>query len=288
MAELGNVTPVIVVPGDWQETDFDYQADNILSMLGTFNGYACTAARILVLPKSWAGSEKLIKLISTKMAEAKAAVNYYPGTNETIKEALAYYPQIDKRGVMDAEHQPWMLVTGLKSDEPEYAFRREFWSSFMAQVYVDAATTEEYLQKSVTFVNEKLWGTLSAVIIIDKKTQEEMSEKNVLENAIDQLHYGTVSLNVYPAFGLIMKAPWGGYPGSTYNDIQSGNCFVSNPLMLNNIEKSVIYAPFHISPRPLWFLTGNNNTKAFNAFARFAMSNKLMDFLRVLKGTFLG
>ncbi len=55
--ELGNVTPVIVIPGDWKESDFDYQADNILCMLSIFNGYTCAAARVLILPKFWDGSK---------------------------------------------------------------------------------------------------------------------------------------------------------------------------------------------------------------------------------------
>lgn len=35
-AELGNVTPYIVVPGKWSEADLKYQAENIIS--GTYNG----------------------------------------------------------------------------------------------------------------------------------------------------------------------------------------------------------------------------------------------------------
>lgn len=287
--ELGNVSPVIVMPGNWKDRDFDYQADNILFLLGCLNGYACCAARVLILPAYWDGSEKLLKAISRKMAEAKAPVNYYPGTNETIGEAMVCYPHMEKHGKLDENHQPWMLVKSLNPDKPEYAFRREFWASFMSQVYIKNQSPDEYLKKAVKFANEKLWGTLSATIIIDSHTQKEMTKTRALQKAIDELHYGTVAINSYTGISLLVgTTPWGGYPGATNSNIQSGNCFVNNPNMVEYIEKSVIYAPFYISPRPLWFITGKSHLKVIKFFTDFIISNKLSDFGRVLMATLFG
>jgi len=289
IGELGNVSPLIVVPGDWKESEFDYQADNVMSMLGILNGYACNATRVIILPKNWSGSEKLIKKISEKMQEAQAPVNYYPGTTQTIEEAMVCYPNMETHGKLDESHQPWMFVKNLDPDKPEYAFRREFWSSFTSQVFIEADSTEEYLEKAVKFANEKLWGTLSATLIIDPKTEKELTQKKILQKAIDDLNYGTVALNVNSAFGLLLgSTPWGGHPGSTYSNIQSGNGFVSNAFMLDKVEKSVIRAPFHITPRPAWFITGKPNLKASKAIANFAISNKLMDFGRVLMSVLRG
>lgn len=289
IGELGNVSPLIVVPGDWKESEFDYQAENIMSTFGLINGYACNATRVLILPKNWSGSEKLIKKISEKMEEAAAPVNYYPGTNQTIEEAMVCYPDMETHGKHDDTHQPWMFAKGLDPDKPEYAFRREFWATFMSQVFIEADSTEEYLEKAVKFANEKLWGTLSATIIIDPKTEKELTHKKVLQKAIDDLNYGTVALNVNSAFGLLLgTTPWGGHPGSTYTNIQSGNGFVSNAFMLDKVEKSVVHAPFHITPRPAWFITGKPNLKASQAIANFAISNKLMDFGRVLMAVMRG
>jgi hypothetical protein len=86
---------------------------------------------------------------------------------------------------------------------------------------------------------------LAAAIIIDPQSEAEMLPNNTLRKAIDDLHYGTVAINTGPsAFIRLMVNPWGGYPGSSYSNIQSGNCFVANPLMIENVEKSVVFAPF--------------------------------------------
>lgn len=281
--ELGNVTPVIVVPGDWKDSDFDYQADNIFSMLAPFNGYTCCAARVLILPKFWDGSAKLIKKIEEKMEQARPAVNYYPGTNQTVEDACAFYPQLEKFGKLDHENQPWMLVKDLDASKDEMAFGREFWASFMSQTFIDGDNKEDYLKNAVKFANEKLWGTLAAVIVIDPKTEKELTSNKALQQAIDDLHYGTVTVNFYAGFSTVMATnPWGGYPGATYQDIQSGNGFVSNPFMLEKIEKSVVYGPFIISPRPTWFVSDRPNLKATDALTNFLISNKYMDFGRVL------
>src|SRR5450759_3281600 len=41
-AELGNLTPIIVVPGRWSPSDLDYHAENIATMLTNNAGFNCT------------------------------------------------------------------------------------------------------------------------------------------------------------------------------------------------------------------------------------------------------
>lgn len=281
--ELGSVTPVIVVPGNWKESDFEYQANNIFSMLAPFAGYTCCAVRVLILPRFWKGSQKLIEMIEERMEETKLPINYYPGTNETVKEAMSCYPDASKFGELDDNNQPWMLAKNLNAESQEAAFEHEFWAAFMSQAYVEGDNREEYLHNAVKFANEKLWGTLAATIIIDPKTEKDMTASGSLTKAIDDLKYGTVTLNVYPAIAIAMGSnPWGGYPGSTYTNIQSGNGFVSNPFMLDKIEKSVVYAPFIIKPTPIWFVKNNPKIRTAKAFTNFAISNKLTDFAKLL------
>ncbi len=281
--ELGNVTPVIVVPGDWEEKHFDYQAKNLFSMLAMFNGYTCTTMRVLVLPKNWPGSEKLVTKLQELMADIPPAVNYYPGTEQTFSDAMTCYPGASVFGKLDEDHQPWMLVKDLDANKDEMAFNREFWAAFTTQAYVDGATKEEYLLNAVKFANEKLWGTLSAAIIVDPVSQKELEDNGTLKKAIDELHYGTVAVNTSPGMGISLGGnPWGGYPGATYNNIQSGNGFVNNPYMLEKVEKSVVFTPFYQSPEPPMFIKKTTNTKMAKAFVQYSISHKLTDFARLM------
>jgi len=52
-AELGGVSPTIVVPGDWSKADIKFQADHVVSQKMNNSGFNCVAAQILVLPESW-------------------------------------------------------------------------------------------------------------------------------------------------------------------------------------------------------------------------------------------
>ena len=52
-AELGNLTPIIVVPGRWSEGDLDYHADNIVTMLTNNAGFNCTTSRVIVTAAPW-------------------------------------------------------------------------------------------------------------------------------------------------------------------------------------------------------------------------------------------
>ena len=46
--------------------------------------------------------------------------------------------------------------------------------------------------------------------------------KNILNNYVSNLKYGTIAINEWSAIGFIIPSlPWGGYPGNKDNDIQS-------------------------------------------------------------------
>jgi acyl-CoA reductase-like NAD-dependent aldehyde dehydrogenase len=45
-AELGNITPYIIVPGKWSEADLNYHACNVASGLAQNAGHNCIAAEV--------------------------------------------------------------------------------------------------------------------------------------------------------------------------------------------------------------------------------------------------
>ncbi len=59
-AELGNVSPTIVVPGPWSDADFRFQAEQIVTQKLHNGGFNCIAAQVVVLPQDWDGTPKLI------------------------------------------------------------------------------------------------------------------------------------------------------------------------------------------------------------------------------------
>jgi hypothetical protein len=76
-----------------------------------------------------------------------------------------------------------------------------------------------------------------------------------IERALDNLRYGTISVNelgVLPYFTGV--TPWGGFPGHDIYDVQSGIGVVNNYLMFDKPEKTVMRGPFtKIDPQLVTF-----------------------------------
>ena len=88
-------------------------------------------------------------------------------------------------------------------------------------------------------------------------------------NAIlSELRYGCIAINGWTGLGFLStQVPWGAYPGHTLDDVQSGIGFVHNTYMFDNVQRTVVEAPFRpfprnllhgsftLLPRPPWFVT---------------------------------
>ena len=62
-SELGNVTPIIVHPGNWSRSEIKHQAKKIVTAKLNNSGFNCIAAQVIVLPKDWKHTQKLKKEI---------------------------------------------------------------------------------------------------------------------------------------------------------------------------------------------------------------------------------
>jgi aldehyde dehydrogenase (NAD(P)+) len=262
-SELGGVTPVIVIPGPWSEADIDYQAQNIVTMKLQNSGYNCIAAQVLILPESWDLSAKLLAAIRKLMQELPERYPYYPGSADRQQAAIKHHPNAEQL----SGEVPRTLITNLDpTADNEFCFREELFGETLVQVNLPGDTPSEYLHNAVTFCNSKLQGTLGANIIVHPKSAKMMGP--TLEVAVDNLEYGSVSLNIWAAAAfLLAQAAWGGHPSETNQKSQSGAGVVHNSFMFDKPQKTVVRASFypfprsfrhgefHIAPKPPWFVT---------------------------------
>jgi len=103
-------------------------------------------------------------------------------------------------------------------------------------------TVPEFLSVAVDFVNRKLSGSLKCTLLCDTASQQAHSE--VVERALDELQFGSISLNCGFSAVSYPQLIWGAYPRHTIHDIQSGCGKLGNVYCLNDLIKSVIRAPF--------------------------------------------
>jgi aldehyde dehydrogenase (NAD(P)+) len=83
-----------------------------------------------------------------------------------------------------------------------------------------------------------------------------------VERAIVKLRYGVIAVNTFIGMPFVLAAPpWGAYPGSAPENIQSGTGFVHNTSMLEGIEKTLLRAPLITFPKPGHFASHRSTHK---------------------------
>ena len=266
-SELGNVSPVAVVPGRYSDGELRFQARNVATMVANNASFNCNAAKMLITSSRWAQRERFLALVRAQLARIPTRRAYYPGARDRYERLLAGHDRVEQLGEADDDRLAWALVTGLDSgDEGERLFREEPFCVILSETTLDAPDAAAFLAAATSFMNDRLWGSLNACIVIPPRVAREAGA--ALDRAVDELRYGTVGINHWPALGYaLVTPPWGGHPSATLRDIQSGLGWVHNTFMLDGIEKAVVRGPITSWPDPLWF---SDNGKAVGAAPRYA------------------
>ena len=285
-SELGGVSPTIIVPGPWTNADIAYQAEHLATQKLHNVGFNCVASQILVLPADWEAGDALIDEVRDSLAKAEERPAYHPGSDERQQAARDHHPNAEK---LKANVDRTLIVGVDPADANAYSFNEEFFAPVYATTKLNASAPAEFLREAVKFSNETLQGTLGANIIIHPQTAKELGEE--LDKAIAELQYGTVAVNAWTAVGFLLgRAAWGGYPGHSLDDVQSGIGVVHNALLFDHPQKSVVKAPFrpfprgvmhgsfYLSPRPPWFVTNNTAHTTAKRLTYYAGDGKVTRF----------
>src|SRR6185436_19372306 len=84
-SELGNVSPVVIVPGRWSDAELWFQARSVASMVVNNGSFNCNAAKIIVTSEKWAQRDTFRKLVAKALAEVPPRKAYYPGAQDRYK-----------------------------------------------------------------------------------------------------------------------------------------------------------------------------------------------------------
>ena len=280
-SELGNVSPVIVVPGPWDEADLAFQAEHIATMKMHNGGFNCIAGQVLVMSSDWPSTPKLLAEVERVLVAAPNRKAYYPGAEARQKAALA----LDGARELDAAASgftPRTLVPNVPASERDSAaFQTEAFGSVLSATRLPGDGLA-FLSAAVDFCNDTLWGTLGCTVLIHPQTEKEMGA--AFEDQIARLRYGCIAINSWSGVGfLIAQTSWGAFPGHSISDIRSGSGTVHNTLLFDRPQKSVVrqafypaprgmlHGSFAILPKPPWFIT---NTMAAE------VGRKLVEFER--------
>ncbi len=256
-AELGNLSPTIVVPGPWSARDLAYQGQNIAWMLTTNAGFNCATMRVLVTHRQWGQRDALLDAVRSALRDTPQRYPYYPGAEDRWRQFVEAHPEAERFGREGPGLVPWTLIPGIDParGKDEICLNTEAFNGVFCETTLDAHSPADYVRRAVEFVNEEIWGSLGAVLLVHPKSLRDPDLARAVDDAIARLRYGTVAINLFSGFNFALgTTTWGAYPGHPLNDIQTGVGVVHNALMLEGVEKSVFRSAFRLPlPRAPWF-----------------------------------
>lgn len=279
-AELGGVSPIIVVPGEWSTADLRYQAEHVVTMRLHNSGHNCIAGQVVLLSRDWPQREAFLSELRAAYDRAPERPVWYPNSDEKMDAARTAYPDAARCG----DGSRALIETS--PGEAAALETTEYFSPVLGVVDLPG-TGQEFLDAAVAHANDRLTGTLGANVLIDPATQSALGSG--FERAVADLHYGTVAVNSWTAFGFLTPtATWGAYPGGTLENAPSGIGIVHNAFLLDRVERTVVRGPFRpiprsvgtvvrslslskgsVLPKPPWFVTSRTGAAVCEGFTRF-------------------
>jgi acyl-CoA reductase-like NAD-dependent aldehyde dehydrogenase len=293
-AELGGVSPIIVVPGAWSDADLRYQAEHVATMRLQNSGHNCIAGQVVILSEDWDQADAFRAALRRAYASAPERPTWYPGSTNRMHQASDSYP--------DALVLGDRLLVEIDGDDDASALQTtEYFAPVLGVVSV-AGTGQEFLDAAVAYANDELQGTLGANLIIDPATEKSLGTG--FERAIIALRYGSIAINGWTGFAFITPTlTWGAFPGSTIDDVGSGIGVVHNALLLDRVERSVLRGPFRpfpravggslglskggggrftILPTPPWFVTSRTGAEVSEGLTRFRVNGSIPGLVKTL------
>lgn len=288
-AELGGVSPIIIVPGDWSDADLTYHAEHVATMRLQNSGHNCIAGQVVILSSDWAQADAFRAALRRAYANAPERPIWYPGSPTRMHRAADDYPDALVLGDR-------VLVEIDGDDDPTALQNTEYFAPVLGVVSV-AGTGQEFLDAAVSYANDQLQGTLGANLLIAPSTERALGSG--FERAIAKLRYGSIAINGWTAFGFITPTmTWGAFPGNTIDDVGSGIGVVHNALLLDDVERSVIRGPFRplprslpvlngggrltILPKPPWFVSSRTGAAVSEGLTRFRANGGALGLVKTL------
>lgn len=274
-AELGGVSPVIVVPGRWTAADLRFQAEHVVTMRLHNSGHNCIAGQAVIVSRDWPQYADFVSELRAAYARAPERPVWYPHAAERLADAAA-------SPVRENVGHDRVFAVYENDDAADELETTEYFAPVLGVIAL-RGSGQGFLDAAVRHANERLVGTLGANVLVDPETRADLGDG--FDRAIADLRYGTVAINAWTGFGFLTPgATWGAFPGSTPEDVGSGIGVVHNALLLDDVERTVVQGPFRpfprslssfarpaertVLPKPPWFVTARTGAQVSEGFTR--------------------
>eukprot|EP00884_Botryococcus_braunii_P012779 jgi/Botrbrau1/21501/Bobra.174_2s0009.2 len=122
-AELGCVSPYIIVPGDWTADDIEYYSDELVAGLVHNAGHNCLKTEVILTDAAWPMRAQFVSAVKRKLDALPRRVAWYPGSEKRAAAFQAAFPQAACLGYEVPQGHttpaciPWMFASGLTPEQ---------------------------------------------------------------------------------------------------------------------------------------------------------------------------
>ncbi|MFN9369321.1 MAG: hypothetical protein ACK6CT_11250 [Planctomycetia bacterium] len=242
--ELGNVTPWIVVPGRYTPRQLRHQADVVAASIANNTSFNCIATKCVVTCRSWEQRDEFLALVAGRLATLQSRPAWYPG-------AAAAWEAVTGRPAPADGTLPCVFHAGLDREREPHWLEREWFGPVAVETPLDGDSLDDFCSRAMSFVHT-LPGSLAASVTVPAGLDAHAARR--VDLLVEHLEYGVVACNTWSALAYSYgSVPWGGFPGATLAEPQSGIGHVHDPLLLPLVHNAIIRAPLVSWPKPPWF-----------------------------------
>ena len=160
-SELGNVSPIIIVPGPWSQKDLDFQGVNLASSFVQQRGLQLRGDAGHRPARAVGPARGLLASLRKAFANAGDRKPYYPGAEERQKTFVEHHPDADQFGSKGPGRVPWTLIHHLDPNQTDdICFTTESWCGQTSEAALSADSVVEYIDQRSTSATSRIWGTL--------------------------------------------------------------------------------------------------------------------------------
>src|SRR5665213_699292 len=150
--ELGNVSPVVIVPGEWTTKEIEYQAKHVATMIANNAGFNCLTPRVIVTHAQWPQRGAFFDALEAVLSSLPTRKAYYPGASERRDTFLQSHPDADQLGEVTNDTAPWTLIRDVDpTDGSDITFNVEAFCALTAETALEASSPADFVRRATDF-----------------------------------------------------------------------------------------------------------------------------------------
>ncbi len=254
--EVGCVTPVLVVPGEWRDAELRFVARQLAAFTAMNGGATCLAPRLLLTPRVWPQRRALLDHLRQALAALPARIPFHPAATAAFAIATGTAPPMAL---------PPTLRRDLDLQRDAALLRHEHFTPVLLELPLDGDDAATFCTHAADAVRAHVYGALSAYVFAPPRVLAR--ERGVVTRTIERLPHGTVAINTWTGLGYgLGNTPWG-VPDDAAREHGAG--WSRGTAGVAPVRRCVIEAPFRPRPLPPWLPDHRAGAATLRALTRF-------------------